>query len=46
MKWNVVYGGPIDCLLTTSQLLILIKMSLNYRLKNRIFTGKENYLNI
>ena len=44
MKWNAVYGGPIDCLLTTSQLLILIKMTLNYTLKNRIFTAIEIYL--
>ena len=45
MKWNKVYGGPFDFLLTTSQLLILIKITVNYTLKNRIFTGKEIYLN-
>ena len=45
MKWNALYGGPNDILLTTSQLLIQIKMTLIYVRKYRIFTAIENYLN-
>ena len=45
MKWDALYGGPNNCLLTTSQLLIQIKMTLIYVRKYRIFTAIENYLN-
>ena len=45
MKYNALQGGPNDCLLTTSQLLIQIKMTLIYLRIYRIFTAKENYLN-
>ena len=34
-----------DCLLTTSQLLIQIKMTLTCKRRYRIFTAIENYLN-
>ena len=45
MKWDAVSGGPNDCLLTTSQLLIQIKMTFTDVRKYRIFTAIENYLN-
>ena len=45
MKWDAFQGGLNDCLLTTSQLLIQIKMTLTYVRKYRIFTAIENYLN-
>ena len=45
MKWDALQGGPNDCLLTTSRLLIQIKMTLTYVWKYRIFTAIENYLN-
>ena len=45
MKWDALQGGPNDCLLTTSQLLIQIKMILTYLRKYRIITAIENYLN-
>ena len=45
MKWDALQGGPNDCLLTTSRLLIQIKMKLTYVWKYRIFTAIENYLN-
>ena len=45
MKWDAHQGGPNDCLLTTSQLLIQIKMTFIYVRKYRIFTAIENYLN-
>ena len=45
MKWDALQGGPNDCLLTTSQLLIQIKIILTYTRKYRIFTAIENYLN-
>ena len=45
MKRNAVYDGPNDCLLTSSQLLIQIKMTLTYMRKYCIFTAIENYLN-
>ena len=45
MKSNELQGGPNDCLLTTSQLLIQIKMTLIYVRKYRIFSAIENYLN-
>ena len=45
MKWDAVEGGPNDCLLTTSQLLIQMLMTLTYVGKYRIFTAIENYLN-
>ena len=45
MKWIALYGGPNDCLLTSSKLLIQIKMILTYARKYRIFTARENYLN-
>ena len=45
MLWYALQGGPNDCLLTTSQLLIQIKVWLTYTWKYRIFTAIENYLN-
>ena len=45
MKWDALQGGPKDCLLTTSQLLIQIKMTFTYVRKYRIFTTIESYLN-
>ena len=45
MKWDALPGGLNDCLLTTSQLLIQMKMILTYTQKYRIFTAIENYLN-
>ena len=45
MKRKELYGGPKDCLLTTSGLLIQIKMTLIYVRKYSIFTAIENYLN-
>ena len=45
MKWNAVYVGPNDCLLTTSQLLIQMKMTLTYVWRYRIFNAIENFLN-
>ena len=45
VKWDALQGGPNDCLLTTSQLLIQIKMILTYTQKYPIFTAIENYLN-
>ena len=45
MKWDALQGGPNDCLLTKSQLLIQIKMTLTYVRKYRIFTAIESYLN-
>ena len=45
MKWEALQGGPNDCLLTTSQLLIQIKMTLTYVRKYRIFSVIENNLN-
>ena len=45
MKLNALQGGPNDCLLTTSQLLIQIKMILTNARKYCIFTAIENYLN-
>ena len=45
MKWDALQGDPNDCLLTTSQLLIQIKMTLTYKREHRIFTDIENYLN-
>ena len=45
MKWDALQGGLNDCLLTTSQLLIQIKMTLTYKRNSRIFTAIENYLN-
>ena len=44
MKWDAVSGGPNDCLFTTSQLLIQIKMTLTYVRKYRIFSAIENKL--
>ena len=44
MKWNALQGGPNDCLLTTSQLLIQIKVTSIYVRKYRIFTAIKNYL--
>ena len=45
MKWDALEGGLNDCLRTTSQLLIQIKITLTYKRKYRIFTAIENYLN-
>ena len=45
MKWNAHSGGPNNCLLTTSQLLIKIKMTLTYTQKYCIFTDVENDVN-
>ena len=45
MKWKALQGGPNDNLLTTSRLLIQIKMTLTCVRKYRIFTAIENYLN-
>ena len=45
MKWNALFGGLNDCLLTTNQLLIQMKMTLTYVQKYRLFTAIENYLN-
>ena len=45
MKWDALHGVPNDCLLTTSQLLIQIKMILIYTRKYRIFTAVEYFLN-
>ena len=45
MKWDALLGVPNDCLLTTSQLLIQIKMILTYTRKYRIFTAVEYFLN-
>ena len=45
MKWDALQGGPNDCLLTTSQLLIQIKMTFTYVRKYRIFSAIENYFN-
>ena len=45
MKWDALQGGPNDCLLTTSQLLIQILMTLTYVWKYRIFSAIEKYLN-
>ena len=44
MKYNALQGSPNDCLLTTSQLLIQIKMTLIYVRIYRIFNAIENYL--
>ena len=44
MKWDALQGGPNDCLLTTSQLLIQIKMTLRYVRKYCIFTAIETIL--
>ena len=45
MKWDALQGGPNDCLLTKSQLLIQIKMTFTYVRKYRILTAIESYLN-
>ena len=45
MIWDALQSGPNHCLLTTSQLLIQIKIILTYTRKYRIFTAIENYLN-
>ena len=45
MKWDALQGGPNHCLLTTSQLLIQIKIILTYTGKYRILTAIEIYLN-
>ena len=45
MKWDPLQGGLNDRLLTTSQLLIQIKMILTYTRNYRIVTAIENYLN-
>ena len=45
MKGKALYGGPNDCLLTTNQLLIQIKMTLTYTQKYCLFTAIEKYLN-
>ena len=45
MKWDALQGGANDCLLTTSQLLIQMLMTLTYVRKYCIFSVKENYLN-
>ena len=44
MKWDALQGGPNDCLLTTSQLLIQMLMTFTYLRKYRIFTAIENYI--
>ena len=44
IKWDAVEGGLNDCLLTTSQLLIQMLMTLTYVRKYRIFTAIENYI--
>ena len=44
MKWDALHGGPKDWLLTTSQLLIQIKMTFTYVRKYRIFIAIESYL--
>ena len=45
MKWDALQGGLNDCLLTTSQLLIQMLMTLTYVRKYHIFTAIESYLN-
>ena len=45
MKWDALQGGLNDRLITASQLLIQIKMTLTYMRKYRIFSAIENYLN-
>ena len=41
MKWDALQGGLNDRLITASQLLIQIKMTLTYTRKYRIFSAIE-----
>ena len=45
MKWDALQGGLNDRLITTSHILIQIKMTFTDVQKYRIFTAIENYLN-
>ena len=45
MKWDALQCGLNDRLITASQLLIQMLMTLTYVRKYRIFTVIENYLN-